>query len=278
LAEDAAMSDSDRQDEETSPEQASPRHTDDETMPPAGSPWWSRIQSTAQKVATGVKDAASKAAQVTAEVARETVQVARDGANESAAMAKHTVSHFSEVRDQTGAAFAKVSRSVSETAIGVAQSASKTIAVASTEAVKALVANMNEALPFIERAGYRVSEIELGLTVPPKVLLHLTLDEEISDEVREALLEDCEGKWFTRQLIERLHNVRQIQRATEFVGMAFDEIEIEIALVPSVLLHYRKVHRNLRLKANTPLADAAEAREADPAALPHGSAPEPSAH
>lgn len=238
-----------------------PPDAGDAASPQAGGAWWNRIQSTAQKVATGVKDAGRKAAQVTAEVARETVQVARDGASESAAMARHTVSHFSEVRDQTGAAFAKVGKSVTETTVGIAQSASKTIAVASSEAVKALVANMNEALPYIERAGYRVSEIELGLSVPPKVLLHLTLDEEISDEVREALLKDCEGKWFTRQLIERLHNVRQIQRATEFVGMAFDEIEIEIALVPSVLLHYRKVHRNLKLKANTPLADAAEAAE-----------------
>ncbi len=261
--------------DESPPDSAgSPGGPDGAAPQDAANPWWSRLQSAAQKVASGVKDAASKAAQVTAEVARETAQVARDGASESAAMAKHTVSHLGEVRDQTGAAFARVGRSVSETTVGIAQSASKTIAVASTEAVKALVANMNEALPFIERAGYRVSEIELGLSVPPKVLLHLALDGEISDEVREALLKDCEGKWFTRQLIERLHNVRQIQRATEFVGMAFDEIEIEIALIPTVLLHYRKV-RSVRLAAKTPLADAAEAAEAAGLEVPPGKPDEP---
>jgi len=251
-------------------EPAAEAHDSTAEPPPEGGPeaphaakggLWSRLQSTAQKIAAATKDAAAKAAHVTAEVARETVSVAREGAHESAEMAKHTVSHFDEVRQQTGAAFGKVGKAVSDTTVSIAQSASKTIATASTEAVRSIVANINEALPFLERAGYRVSEIELGLSVPPKVLLHLALDEEISDEVREALLKDCEGKWFTRQLIERLHNVRQIQRATQFVGMAFDEIEIEIALIPTVLLHYRKVHQHRKLDALTPLADAAQARE-----------------
>ena len=213
-----------------------------------------------------------------AEITRETVNVAREGMHETSEAAKHTVSHFDEVRQQTGAAFAKVGKSVSDTTIGIAQSASKTIAVASTEAVKALVANMNEALPYIERAGYTVSEIELGLSVPPKIVLHLMLGEELSDEVREALLQDCEGKWFTRQLIERLHNVRQIQRATKFVGMAFNEIEIELALIPQVLLHYRKVHRGQPLEADTPLADAAQAAEdrAEAQAVPDAAEQPPS--
>ncbi len=247
-------------------EPAIPPETEAPTQPGEGettakSSMWTRFQSTASKIASATKDVASKAAHVTAEVARDAVNVARDGATESANVARHTVSHFDEVRQQTGAAFAKVGKTVSDTAVGVAQSASKTIAIASGEAIRALVSNMNEALPYIERAGYRVSEIELGLSVPPKVLMHLTLGEELSDPVREALLKDCEGKWFTRQLIERLHNVRQIQRATQFVGMAFDEIEIEIAMIPSVLLHYRQVARSAPLKALTPLADAAQASE-----------------
>ena len=235
-----------------------------EATPPEGaakSGFWSRMSSTAKKVAHATADAAAKVGHVTAEVARETVHVARDGVNESASMAKHTVSHFDEVRSQTGAAFAKVGKSVGETTAGIARSASATIATASSEAVKALVRNINEALPYVERAGYRVSEIELGLSVPPKVLLHMMLDDEISDDVRAALLKDCEGKWFTRQLIERLHNVRSIQRATNFVGMAFDEIEVEIALIPSVILHYRKAHGAAPLAVVSPLADAAQARE-----------------
>ena len=248
--------------------------------PTAKAGLWSRMQKTAQKIASATKDAASKVGHVTSEIARETVNVARDGAHETSEMAKHTVSHFDEVRQQTGAAFAKVGKSVSDTTIGIAQSASKTIAVASTEAVKSLVSNMNEALPYIERAGYKVSEIELGISVPPKVVLHLTLGPELSDQVREALLKDCEGKWFTRQLIERLHNVRQIQRATQFVGMAFDEIEVELALIPQVLLHYRKKYINKPLEAETPLADAAAAREeiaqTVPDELPSGT-PEPPA-
>ena len=241
------------------PESEAPDPTE---APAAKTGLWSRMQKTAQKIASATKDAANKVGHVTSEIARETVNVARDGAHETSEMAKHTVSHFDEVRQQTGAAFAKVGKSVSDTTIGIAQSASKTIAVASTEAVKSLVSNMNEALPYIERAGYKVSEIELGISVPPKVVLHLTLGPELSDQVREALLKDCEGKWFTRQLIERLHNVRQIQRATQFVGMAFDEIEVELAMIPQVLLHYRKKYINKPMEAETPLADAAAAREA----------------
>ena len=222
---------------------------------------WSRVQSAASKVASATKDAAQKVGHMTAEVARETASVARDGVVDGAAMARHTVSNFDDVRSQTGSAFAKVGKTMSEATAGIARSASATVASASADAVKALVRNINEALPYIERAGYRVSEIELGLSVPPKVLLHLMLDDEISDDVRAALIKDCEGKWFTRQLIERLHNVRSIQQATNFVGMAFDEIEVEIALIPSVILHYRKVHGAPKLKADAPLADAAQAAE-----------------
>jgi hypothetical protein len=243
------------------PEADAPPDADGEA-PQARTGLWSRMQKTAQKIASATKDAASKAAHVTAEVARETVNVARDGVHETSEMAKHTVTHFGEVRQQTGAAFAKVGKSVSETTIGIAQSASKTIAVASSEAVRALVANINEALPYIERAGYEVSEIELGISVPPKVVMHLTLGPELGDTEREALLKDCEGKWFTRQLIERLHNVRQIQRATQFVGMAFNEIEIELALIPQVLLHYRKKFANAKLPVHAPQADAAARAEA----------------
>ncbi|MFT3809796.1 MAG: hypothetical protein QM698_07740 [Micropepsaceae bacterium] len=236
-----------------------------EAPPGAKGSFWSRMGSAAAKAVNATKDAAVKVGHVTAEVARETVHVARDGAAETANMAKHTVNNFDEVRSQTSAAFAKVGKSMGETTAGIAKSASATIASASSEAVKALVRNINEALPFIERAGYRVSEIELGLSVPPKVLLHMMLDDEISDEARAALLQDADGKWFTKQLIERLHNVRQIQRATNFVGMAFDEIEVEIALIPSVILHYRKAHGG-RLKVDSPLTDAVEAAEAAEAA------------
>lgn len=229
--------------------------------PPPKAGLWSRLSAAASKAASATKDAAGKVAQVTAEVTRETVSVVQKGASDSASMARHAYEHMDEVGAQTGAAFAKVGKGVSDATVGIAQSASKTIATASTDAIKALVRNVNETLPYIERAGYRVSEIELGLTVPPKVLMHLMLGPELSDEVREALLKDCEGKWFTRQLIERLHNVRQIQRATQFVGMAFDEIEVEIALIPSVLLHYRKIHRHIALPVVAPLADAAQAKE-----------------
>lgn len=256
---------SEQPDPDSPPPDATPPESPPEPppeAPPGGkSGLWSRMQSAAMKVASATKDAAAKVGHVTAEVARETVHVARDGASETANMARHTVTHFDEVRQQTGAAFAKVGKSMGETTAGIARSASSTIATASADAVKALVRNINEALPYVERAGYRVSEIELGLSVPPKVLMHLMLDEEISDEVRAALLKDAEGKWFTRQLIERLHNVRQIQRATNFVGMQFDEIEIEIALIPSVILHYRKAHGAAKLAVESPLADAAQALE-----------------
>lgn len=253
----------DPQEAPTGPEE-SPSEPPLEVPPPDGAgkgSFWSRMSGAARKVATATADAAAKVGHVTAEVARETAHIARDGVTDSANMAKHTVSHFDEVRTQTGAAFAKVGKSVGETTAGIARTASATIATASADAVKALVRNINEALPYVERAGYRVSEIELGLSVPPKVLLHLMLDDEVSDDVRAALLKDAEGKWFTRQLIERLHNVRSIQRATNFVGMAFDEIEVEIALIPSVILHYRKAHGAAPLKVDSPLADAAQAAE-----------------
>ena len=56
----------------------------------------------------------------------------------------------------------------------------------------------NEALPYIERAGYDVTEVEVALGLSPKVVPHLKLRELINEEEQKALLQETQGKTLVR--------------------------------------------------------------------------------
>ena len=57
-----------------------------------------------------------------------------------------------------------------------------------SEAAQGVTDDLNELLPAIKRAGYKVQGIDLDLAIPPKIAVHCHLEAQVSGSDREALL------------------------------------------------------------------------------------------
>lgn len=98
--------------------------------------------------------------------------------------------------------------------------------------------NFNEALPYIERAGFDVTEIEVGLGLDPKIVPHLQLREMISEEDQKALLEETKGKTLTNTILNSLFRATSARKRLNFKRFHFSEIELELSILPTVVLKF----------------------------------------
>jgi hypothetical protein len=97
----------------------------------------------------------------------------------------------------------------------------------------------NEALPYIERAGYDVTEVEVALGLSPKVVPHLKLRELITEEEQQALLDETQGKTLVNTILSSLFRASTARRKLKFKRFHFEEIELEIGIIPGVVLKFR---------------------------------------
>ncbi len=98
--------------------------------------------------------------------------------------------------------------------------------------------NFNEALPYIERAGYEVTEIEVGLGLDPKIVPHLNLREMISEEEKAALLEETRDKKLINTILSSLFRASGARSKLKFKRFHFTSIELELSILPTVVLKF----------------------------------------
>lgn len=97
----------------------------------------------------------------------------------------------------------------------------------------------NEALPYIERAGYEVTEIEVGLGLSPKVVPHLRLKEQISDEEKAELLAETQDKKLVNTILSSLFRASAARSKLNFNKFHFSDIELELSILPTVVLKFK---------------------------------------
>ncbi len=97
-----------------------------------------------------------------------------------------------------------------------------------------------DALPFVERAGYRVTEVEVSMGITPALIPHFVLERIVPPEEREALLIEtrAHGKW-THNLIVSLFKAADLKGRIRFSDFSFCELEIEAGIIPNVTLKFR---------------------------------------
>ncbi|NVJ69879.1 MAG: hypothetical protein HWE08_05965 [Alphaproteobacteria bacterium] len=98
--------------------------------------------------------------------------------------------------------------------------------------------SFNEALPYIERAGYEVTEIEVGLGLDPKIVPHLRLREMISDEEQVILLEETRKKKLINTILSSLFRASAARSKLKFRRFHFSSIELELSILPTVVLKF----------------------------------------
>jgi len=97
----------------------------------------------------------------------------------------------------------------------------------------------NEALPFIERAGFEVTEVEVGLGISPKVVPHLKIREMISEEEQALLLEETRERKLVNTILSSLFKASAAHKKLRFKKFHFSDMELELSILPAVVLKFR---------------------------------------
>lgn len=107
------------------------------------------------------------------------------------------------------------------------------------EKVQEVVTAFQQALPAISSAGYELTEFEIELGVTPKLIphfKHVSRNIEDVDAARDALKDNKLGQVILGALLK----AGDVQKQIKVAGFAFSHIEIEMGLIPSVRLQYKR--------------------------------------
>ncbi|MFL2528562.1 MAG: hypothetical protein ACJ0Q6_02570 [Candidatus Azotimanducaceae bacterium] len=107
-----------------------------------------------------------------------------------------------------------------------------------SDAVSDIVSKLNEALPYLAKAGYTMDCLEIEVGVPPKLIPHFSVAEVLAETI-ELSLAELEGNTMGYALLKALLRATDLQQKVEIEGMSFDRIEIEVGLLPAVRLSYK---------------------------------------
>lgn len=97
----------------------------------------------------------------------------------------------------------------------------------------------NAILPYLERAGFEVIELEVGIGLSPKVNAHLEMVRDISDEEKLLLLTEVAEKKLTQTVLSSLFKAVEARQKLRFKKFHFTHIELELSILPAVMLKFR---------------------------------------
>ncbi|MBK8345277.1 MAG: hypothetical protein IPL12_19560 [Bacteroidetes bacterium] len=97
----------------------------------------------------------------------------------------------------------------------------------------AVIANDLIALsPIIEKTGYRTKEINIGVSLPPKIIFHFEKFADISKEEIAEILKENDDKTILKVIVGTLTTADEFQSKLTLGNFKFSEIDIEVG-VPS---------------------------------------------
>jgi hypothetical protein len=90
----------------------------------------------------------------------------------------------------------------------------------------------------LEKVGYRVGEIELECSLPPRIILHLIRQADATDEAFQAVLANQAGNRTFCTLVGLLRQTNRMLTTVSLKGRRLHEVEVGLGLIPSVRLKY----------------------------------------
>tara|TARA_R110002096_G_scaffold382545_2_gene576431 strand:+ start:11 stop:568 length:558 start_codon:yes stop_codon:yes gene_type:complete len=146
----------------------------------------------------------------------------------------------------------------SKTATGVYSSTVEGLKGYGGDALTKTAQNFNEALPYIERAGFSVTEIEVGIGISPKIVPHLRMIKAIPARERELLLEEVIEKRLIHTILSSLFSATAARKRLKFNQYHFTELEMELSVLPSVTLKFKPNHTRLEPESSSALLEEAK--------------------
>jgi len=108
------------------------------------------------------------------------------------------------------------------------------------EKVIELSENFNKAIPILQEAGFDLKEVSLNVGISPSILATLKIVRYLEATEEKIILDKYHDQKMIAWLLPPLYKARRMQSKVQFHGLSFNEMGIEIGLMPSVILRYQK--------------------------------------
>ena len=108
-----------------------------------------------------------------------------------------------------------------------------------SDKVKNVINDFIESAPLIERAGFRIRDLEVELSVIPKLIPHFEKTIDVDDKTRLLIIEEVYDKRLIRLLLKALFKADNFQKSIKMGNLEFAGIEIEITAIPAIRLRYK---------------------------------------
>jgi len=107
-----------------------------------------------------------------------------------------------------------------------------------SDALKRTAQEFNDTLPFIERAGYKVSMIDVGLGLSPKIISVLQYTHDLNDEEQADLLSEIRNNSLQHTILSSLFAASALREKLRFRHFKFSALELDISVLPTVSLRF----------------------------------------
>lgn len=88
--------------------------------------------------------------------------------------------------------------------------------------------------PIIEETGYRTKEINIGVGIPPRMIVHFEKFASVSQETIDAILLEHQDKKLLKVIVHTLLSADAFQQKLTLGNFEFNEISIELGVPPEV--------------------------------------------
>lgn len=111
------------------------------------------------------------------------------------------------------------------------------------EKIKKGVQNLNDALPEIEEAGFKLVRLDIDIALLPRLFARFKQVHVISESAQEIMLQKTKKNKFLNFILLGLFKAASIKNEINIDQMDLKEIELEIGLTPSAKLIFRNEDR-----------------------------------
>lgn len=101
-----------------------------------------------------------------------------------------------------------------------------------------LMKDFNAALPHLKKAGYTLTELEVELGIPPKLIPHFYHNPDVRLDMEQTLAA-LKDNGIGTALMHALKEAGSLQKELEVSDMKFSHIEVELGPIPSLKLQYK---------------------------------------
>ncbi|PCJ48811.1 MAG: hypothetical protein COA74_07425 [Gammaproteobacteria bacterium] len=120
-----------------------------------------------------------------------------------------------------------------------------------SDKVKTVIDDFIESAPLIEEAGFRIRDLEVELSIIPKLIPHFEKIDDITDSRRSEIINQVKDKRLIRLLLQALFKADNFQKSINMGSLEFAGIEIEITAIPAIRLRYENPFKMTKEGKNT---------------------------